>query len=190
METDQPDQDLNTTYEIIDQDIDIKQCQEKKPIFSITLKYQDQKFFYSSEVEDCKKNILDCFDLGLEKACRMKYISFETNKKFSNAKYFRVLFRNVAKKEKKKENETVSESNKKKDKKSDFNKTTKDNQLDPNQQEYKLDPKFDPNTENFEFVQTLYDRLGECLMYAEKPLKEFLSKFECYTQDLELNIEE
>ena len=43
-ETDNPDEDLNTTYEAIDYETEQKYVEEKKPIFIIVLKYKEGQF--------------------------------------------------------------------------------------------------------------------------------------------------
>ena len=51
-ETDQPDDDLNTSYELIQNEISIEECEEKKPIFSVSLVYENGDFAYNTLLED------------------------------------------------------------------------------------------------------------------------------------------
>ena len=51
-ETDNPDEDLDTTYEEINYETEPKYIEEKKPIFSIVLKYKEGQFDYHLQVED------------------------------------------------------------------------------------------------------------------------------------------
>jgi hypothetical protein len=104
-ETNDPDQDLNTTYETIEYETENKYYEDKKPIFNIILKYKDGQFGYHLQVEDYVMEIRKIFDEGLDKIQKIEQINFSKQKIYSTMKYFDMLKRYKGLKFKKKQNE-------------------------------------------------------------------------------------
>ena len=92
-ETDDPDEDLNTTYETIEYETENKYYEDKKPIFNIILKYKDGQFGYHLQVEDYIMEIRKIFDEGLDKIQKIEQINFAKTKVYSTMKYFDMLNR-------------------------------------------------------------------------------------------------
>ena len=92
-ETDNPDEDLNSTYEEINYETEPKYIEEKKPIFSIVLKYKEGQFDYHLQVEDFIIEIRKIFDEGLDKIQKIEQINFSKQKLYSTMKYFDMLKR-------------------------------------------------------------------------------------------------
>ena len=187
--TDLPDEDLNTTYEIIDFVPDENLIEEKIPIFNIILKYKENSFGYHLQVEDFVIEIKKIFDEGLEKVQKIEQINFNKTKVYSNMKYFDILKRDKSlslnKKEEEKNEEIEIPINNNNNEIIDENTNPKSPLNDINN----INNKFNPKREEILFVQDLYERLEKCLLLGKEPLEKFASTFNQYKSDLDIDPE-
>ena len=194
-ETNDPDEDLNTTYETIEYETENKYYEEKKPIFNIILKYKDGQFGYHLQVEDYVMEIRKIFDEGLDKIQKIEQINFSKQKVYSAMKYFDMLQRYKGLKYKKKQNEQkeTANSNLKESEKKEENKTTKENQIqevDQKEDINNIENKFNPKKEECYWLEDLYDRLEKCLLMGKEPLEKFGFLFNQYKADLDIEPEQ
>ena len=180
--TDAPDEDLNTTYEIIDYNPESSLTEEKQPIFHINLKYKDGAFGYHLQVEDFVLEIRKVFDEGLEKVQKIEQLNFEKQKVYSNLKYFDIIKRDKSLSVAKDQTANTQQVAKPND--------VKDPAVNPAVNNPENNPKFNPKLEDSLFVHDLYERLGNTLMKAKEPLETFLTTFNQYKADLDINPEE
>ena len=208
-ETDNPDEDLDTTYEEINYETEPKYIEEKKPIFSIVLKYKEGQFDYHLQVEDFIIEIRKIFDEGLDKIQKIEQINFSKQKLYSTMKYFDMLKRYKSLRYKGKSNENTNN-----DDPNNQNKTgTQDNfrgtgmsktektgekdikenlpqETDPKEDINNIENKFNPKREEAFWLDDLYDRLEKCLMMGKEPLQKFSALFNQYKADLDIEPEE
>lgn len=94
--TDAPDQDLNTTIDIVEHEESEEEL-HKFPIFHISLKYRDGEFEYNYKLEELITEIKTLFDEGMDKIKNIPIINFMQEKSSSgvvNTRYYDVLYRN------------------------------------------------------------------------------------------------
>ena len=90
--TEEPDCDINTTYDVIDDNLSI--ISEKFPLFHIFLKYKEEKFDYNIKVESFIEDLLLLFDEGIDKFYRIPLINMDEPEYDSGLrKYFETLHR-------------------------------------------------------------------------------------------------
>ena len=200
--TDDPDEDLNTTYETIEYETENRFFEDKKPIFNIILKYKDGQFGYHLQVEDYIIEIRKIFDEGLDKIQKIEQINFAKTKIYSTMKYFDMLKRYKGLKFKKKQNEPLKTSeNKQKEninanisgsQKKDEDKNNKEGiqEIDPKEDINNIENKFNPKKEESYWLEDLYDRLEKCLLMGKEPLEQFGALFNQYKKDLDIEPEQ
>ena len=195
--TDDPDEDLNTTYETIEYETEDKFYEDKKPIFNIILKYKDGQFGYHLQVEDYIIEIRKIFDEGLDKIQKIEQINFAKQKVYSNMKYFDMLKRYKGLRFKKKSNENTKTENKPKEsinannqKDENQNKDSVLQEVDPREDINNIENKFNPKKEEAYWLEDLYDRLEKCLLMGKEPLEKFGFLFNQYKADLDIEPEQ
>ena len=188
-ETDDPDEDLNTTYETIEYETENKFYEDKKPIFNIILKYKDGQFGYHLQVEDFIMEIRKIFDEGLDKIQKIEQINFNKQKVYSTMKYFDMLKRYKGLKYKKKQNEQKEISNEKKEENMK-NKESQIQEVDQKEDINNIENKFNPKKEECYWLEDLYDRLEKCLLMGKEPLEKFGFLFNQYKADLDIEPEQ
>ena len=210
-ETDNPDEDLNTTYEEVDYETDQKYIEEKKPIFSIVLKYKEGQFGYHLQVEDFILEIRKIFDEGLDKIQKIEQINFSKQKVYSTMKYFDMLKRFKGLRYKGRSNQATSNDEPNANRtgtqdnfrptqtgmskhmsSKEGEKEIKDNiqqEIDPRQDINNIENKFNPKREEAYWLEDLYDRLEKCLLMGKEPLEKFCALFNQYKSDLDIEPE-
>jgi hypothetical protein len=191
--TDDPDEDLNTTYETIEYETENKYYEDKKPIFNIILKYKDGQFGYHLQVEDYIIEIRKIFDEGLDKIQKIEQINFAKQKVYSTMKYFDMLKRYKGLKFKKMQNENAKTEIKQKEKENNQKDENKNEspiqEVDPREDINNIENKFNPKREEALFVQDLYERLEKCLLKGKEPLEKYAATFNQYKEDLDIDPE-
>ena len=209
-ETDNPDEDLNTTYEAIEYETEQKYIEEKKPIFNIVLKYKEGQFGYHLQVEDFILEIRKIFDEGLDKIQKIEQINFSKQKIYSTMKYFDMLRRFKGLKFKGKTSEVPNNEEEKNANKTgtqesfrpgttsekkgkEGEKDGKENipqEIDPKEDINNIENKFNPKREEAYWLEDLYDRLEKCLLMGKEPLEKFGFLFNQYKADLDIEPEQ
>ena len=192
--TDDPDEDLNTTYETIEYETENKYYEDKKPIFNIILKYKDGQFGYHLQVEDYIIEIRKIFDEGLDKIQKIEQINFAKQKVYSTMKYFDMLKRYKGLKFKKMQNENAKTEIKQKEKENNQKDENKNEspiqEVDPREDINNIENKFNPKREESYWLEDLYDRLEKCLLMGKEPLEKFGFLFNQYKADLDIEPEQ
>jgi len=209
--TDTPDQDLNTTLDIIDYEQSEEEL-HKFPIFHISLKYRDNEFEYNYKIEELITDIKKLFDEGLDKIKNIAIISFQQQKSASgifNTKYYDVLYRDknriikidnenqnpagnssneADKKETIEGNNNANENNDKNTKQAEAPKPALNILAIPKDDDlyYQDITNFENLSEEFDWVTQLYERLSNSLLLGKEPLDKFLASFQQYKEYLEI----
>jgi len=211
--TDAPDQDLNTTLDIID----MEQTEEelhKFPIFHISLKYRDNEFEYNYKIESLVEELKKLFDDGLDKLISIAIITFQEQKSSTGViqtKYYQVLYRDKkrvldnensnilnASNNNQITNEENKDSESKPDSKNNNEATNKlaaeapksvanaISMIRDDDLYYQDATNFRNLKEEFDWVTQLYNRLHNSLILGKAPLEKFLSSFRQYKEYLEI----
>lgn len=212
--TDAPDQDLNTTLDIID----YEQSEEdlhKFPIFHISLKYRDNEFEYNYKIDELVAEIKKLFDEGMDKIKNIPIITFQQQKSSAGVittKYYDVLYRDKNRVIKF-DNDPVDNAAKeaaaeKRDNAANAENTDKAALESANAEKKVIEaPKpivnalamakdddlfyqdlsnFENQKEEFDWVSQLYERLHNSLLLGKEPLDKFLASFQQYKEYLEI----
>ena len=194
-ESEMPDQELNTTLDIIDQEQNEEDL-HKLPIFHISLKYRDGEFEYNYKLEELIAEVKKLFDEGLDKIKNIPIISFMQQKSSSGivkTKYYDILYRDKNSKIHKENNQNQGRDDPANAPNSPTGASQKEekklNPLNIGRDEdlfYQEVSNIENQKEDFQWVSELYERLQESLLLGKEPLDKFLLSFQQYKDHLQI----